>query len=141
MISESLALGTLIEQRYEVQRVLGQGAFATTYLARDIQRGQEVAIKAVSMTQLNDWKAFELFEREVAVLQSLSHAKIPSFLDYLKDDSGDTHYLVQEYAKGQSLKEKLDAEWSPSNDAIQKIGIQLLEVLTYLMQRNPLVES
>lgn len=71
MISESLALGTLIEQRYEVQRVLGQGAFATTYLARDLQRVQEVAIKAVSMMQLQDWKAFELFEREVSVLHSI----------------------------------------------------------------------
>ena len=69
-MSEPLGPGALIEQRYEIQRILGQGAFATTYLARDLKGSKEVAMKAVSMTQLNDWKAFELFEREAAVLQS-----------------------------------------------------------------------
>jgi serine/threonine protein kinase len=36
MMSESLGAGAVIDQRYEVLRVLGQGAFATTYLARDL---------------------------------------------------------------------------------------------------------
>ena len=60
------------------------------------------------MTKLNDWKAFELFEREVAVLKGFKHPNIPQFLDYVHSDDEDSHYLVQEYAKGQSLKEKLD---------------------------------
>ena len=94
-MSQSLPNGTLIQQRYEVRSLLGQGAFASTYLALDLQNKRDVAVKAVSMMQLKDWKAFELFEREVAVLQSLSHPRIPSFLDYLKDDSGETYYLVQ----------------------------------------------
>ena len=136
-MSQSLPNGTLIQQRYEVRSLLGQGAFASTYLALDLQNKRDVAVKAVSMMQLKDWKAFELFEREVAVLQSLSHPRIPSFLDYLKDDSGETYYLVQEYAEGRSLKDKLDEGWTPSSEVIQKIGRQLLEVLTYLGQRNP----
>ena len=134
---ENLSTGANIDGRYEVQRVLGQGAFATTYLATDAKSDKEVAIKAISMTKLNDWKAFELFEREVAVLKGFKHPNIPQFLDYVHSDDEDSHYLVQEYAKGQSLKEKLNSDLTPSNADIANIGKQLLKVLVYLGNLNP----
>ena len=70
-MSIALSPGTVVGDRFEIKSELGQGAFATTYLAADAQDQSEVAVKVVSVTQLKDWKAFELFEREVEVLQSL----------------------------------------------------------------------
>ena len=136
-MSDALPPGTVVGGRFEIKSELGQGAFATTYLAADAQEQSEVAVKAVSVTQLKDWKAFELFEREVEVLQSLNHVRIPRFVGYFSAPDQQTHFLVQEYARGESLKAKLDSGWVPSASQITQIATQLLEVLDYLIRLNP----
>ena len=59
--------------------------------------GGLVAVKALSLRSMADWKQLELFEREAAALRSLSHAGIPAYMDYFEVDSdGDrAYFLVQ----------------------------------------------
>lgn len=59
--------------------------------------GGLVAVKALSLRSMADWKQLELFEREAAALRSLDHAGIPAYVDYFEVDSdGDReHFLVQ----------------------------------------------
>ena len=54
-------------------------------------------MKALSMRRAGGWKALELFEREARVLQGLSHAGIPRYIDYLTQDSATdrSFFLVQ----------------------------------------------
>nr|WP_281291219.1 hypothetical protein [Hyella patelloides] len=61
---------------------MGQNESSITYAAIDKETNQQVAIKALSLTGLNDWKKIELFEREAKILQQLEHPAIPSYLDY-----------------------------------------------------------
>ena len=49
--------------------------------------GREVAVKALSLRDLGDWKQLQLFEREAATLRGLSHPCIPAYLDYFEDDT------------------------------------------------------
>jgi serine/threonine protein kinase len=46
-----------------------------------------VAVKALSLRGLADWKQLQLFEREAATLRGLSHPCIPAYLDYFEDDT------------------------------------------------------
>lgn len=59
--------------------------------------GGLVAVKALSLRSMSDWKQLELFEREAAALRSLSHPSIPAYKDYFEVDSdGDrSYFLVQ----------------------------------------------
>ena len=59
--------------------------------------GGLVAVKALSLRSMADWKQLELFEREAAALRSLNHPGIPAYKDYFEVDSdGDrAYFLVQ----------------------------------------------
>lgn len=56
-----------------------------------------MAIKALNLRGMRDWKQLELFQREAAVLQSLAHPSIPRYLGYFEQDSDSdkAFYLVQ----------------------------------------------
>jgi serine/threonine protein kinase len=49
--------GETVAQRYRIVDTLGQGGSGTTYLAQDLQSGQPVALKALSLRRMSDWKA------------------------------------------------------------------------------------
>ena len=90
----------LLKQRYEIQDVLGRGGFATTYLAVDTETHQKCAIKCLSFRKVEDWKIWELFEREANILKHLDHPQIPDYIDFfsIETEQDVEIYLVQEYA-------------------------------------------
>ena len=49
--------------------------------------GMVVAVKALSLRRMTDWKQLELFEREARTLKSLDHSGIPKYIDYLSEDT------------------------------------------------------
>ncbi len=49
--------------------------------------GTVVAVKALSLRRMTDWKQLELFEREAKTLKSLDHPGIPKYIDYLSEDT------------------------------------------------------
>lgn len=49
--------------------------------------GRVVAVKALSLRRMTDWKQLELFEREAKVLETLTHPGIPKYVDYLTEDT------------------------------------------------------
>ncbi|MBO0351167.1 serine/threonine protein kinase [Phormidium pseudopriestleyi FRX01] len=131
--------GQVIKARYRILNKLGQGGIATTYAAEDLDIGQDVAIKTLSLHELTDWKALELFEREGKVLSQLNHPAIPKYLDYFQLDTNEDRYfyIVQEIAPGQSLQELVESGWHPTELDVREIAEQLLEILGYLHQLNP----
>lgn len=53
--------GLVVQGRYRVVGPLGKGGMGTTYVAEDLERGVEVALKVLSMQSMSDWKVLELF--------------------------------------------------------------------------------
>ena len=49
--------------------------------------GTSVAVKALSLQRMTDWKQLELFEREAKTLKSLDHLGIPKYIDCLSEDT------------------------------------------------------
>jgi hypothetical protein len=131
----------IIAQRYRLVAPLGQGAFGTTYEAEDLTNYQRVAIKALSLSQLTDWKSLDLFEREARVLANLNHPAIPKYLDYFHEDTAEDYqfYLVQELVVGESLADLVKKGWHGNEAEIKKIAVQVLEILNYLHSLNPSV--
>lgn len=126
-------------KQYQIKNLLGEGGSSTTYEAIDLKTHQRVALKALSLHKMNDWKVLELFEREAKVLSKLNHPGIPRYLDYFYVDTPDNRYfyIVQELASGQSLASLVENGWHASEAEIQRIATQILEILVYLHSQTP----
>lgn len=126
-------------KHYQIKNLLGEGGSSTTYEAIDLKTNQRVALKALSLQKMNDWKVLELFEREANVLSKLNHPGIPRYLDYFYVDTPDNRcfYIVQELAEGQSLASLVENGWHAREPEIKRIATQILEILVYLHSQTP----
>ena len=117
----ALRAGTVLNGRYIVGRVLGQGGFGITYLALDTQLDAKVAIKefmpgelatrvdgtTVSVLAESKTEAFtygsERFQEEARTLAKfIGHPNIAGVSSYF--DENDTSYFVMDYIEGISFK-------------------------------------
>ncbi len=134
--------GTLINQRYQLQKVLGQGGFGRTYLASDVQRfGELCVLKEFVPSSRGEFalqKSRHLFEREAAVLHQIKHPQIPRFLAWFTQE--ERLFLVQEYIDGQTyaslLRERHQQNQKFTEAEILQWLKDLLPVLTYLHERK-----
>jgi serine/threonine protein kinase len=136
----SLGPGSILQGKYTILDVLGSGSNATAYRASTAD-GKVVAIKALSMSGMKEWKQLDLFQREAKVLASLQHPSIPRYIDYFEQDSegGLGFFIVQEAVAGKTLAQMV-AEGMRATDAeVTRIAEQLLEVLEYLGGLRPVV--
>ena len=131
--------GDIIAQRYRITGTLGQGGVGITYAAQDLKSGQQVALKALSVRQMGDWKVLELFEREARILAQLNHPAIPRYLDYFEVDTPEDRafYIAQELAEGKSLADLVEIGWRTNEDGVRRIATQILEILVYLHSLKP----
>ena len=89
--------------RYEVERFAGEGSQGATFIGTDRKTGARVALKLFDLKKAKDWKAQELFDREVQTLKRLQHAGIPRYLDVIVDDETGARCLVMTHVAGDSL--------------------------------------
>ncbi|MEZ4383820.1 MAG: serine/threonine-protein kinase [Nannocystaceae bacterium] len=129
--------GDRVADRYVIQRIIGRGGFGTTYAARDLRTGDEVAIKQLDLRHVDDWKSVELFEREAAVLRRLDHPRIPTYVDFVPIEAEHAGLLIQELAPGRPLDRVLHEEGRLDEDRVVAIADQVLQILTYLGARAP----
>jgi len=131
--------GDIIAQRYRIIDILGQGGIGITYAAEDLKTAERVALKAVSLRRMDDFKVLELFEREVRILAQLNYPAIPRYLDYFQVDKRRNRffYLAQQLAEGQSLAALVEKGWHPDEAEVRHIATQILEILVYLQQLTP----
>jgi serine/threonine-protein kinase len=110
-------LAEALRDRYSLERELGQGGMATVYLARDLQRGQSVAIKAMH-PEVAVAIGVERFLREIAVVRSMAHPLIVPLYD--SGDANGILWYVMRYVEGEDLYDRLHRERRlPLGDALQ----------------------
>ncbi|MBW4647336.1 MAG: serine/threonine protein kinase [Kastovskya adunca ATA6-11-RM4] len=136
-----LAEKQVLRDRYRIQRQLGQNAGRRTLLALDLHTQKLVVLKILSFNSGFRWEDLKLFEREAETLKSLSHPAIPRYLDFFELDlpAQRGFVLVQTYIDAISLQEWIKRGRTLSGDEVKHIAKALLNVLSYLHNRNPAV--
>jgi serine/threonine protein kinase len=124
-------------KRYRVVEPLGAGGTGRTFRGVDTQTKRDVAIKILSLDKIANWKTFDLFEREVAVLETLDHPGIPHYIDSFNvPDSGD-FFLVMELVEGRSLADGLVRQRRFTPKQLRDVLLQMLDILDYLHSLSP----
>jgi len=129
----SLAAGTLVGGRYQVERVLGRGGMGAVYAALDTRLDLMIALKQLHRL---DVPLLSAFEREAKLLAGLRHPVLPVVSDYFVDDLG--RFLVMHYIPGDTLHDLLAHRAAPLSVVETLVWADdLLDALIYLHSRTP----
>lgn len=126
--------------RYAIDGVLGEGSQGTTFTGSDLKTGARVAVKVFDLGRAKDWKAQELFDREVQTLKDVEHPAIPKLLDVIVDPDTGARAQVRTLIPGDSLKEVIERDGPLREAALWNILVDAADVLGALHTRaSPIV--
>jgi tRNA A-37 threonylcarbamoyl transferase component Bud32 len=125
----------LRDGRFVIMGSLGEGAQGHTFDAIDKREGRAVAIKRFDVRFAKTWKDAELAEREARVLQSLSHPRLPKYVDHFEQDG--SLYLVMEKMEGENLAALQKRGGALSEADVMRLLHDASDVLDYLHGRTP----
>ena len=112
--------------RYEFERKIGQGAFATVYLARDARHERRVAVKVLNADPASEIGELR-FIREIRLLARLQHPNILPLHDSGHVDA--LLYYVMPYVSGETLRARMDRERQLPIDAAVCIAREAADAL------------
>jgi len=142
MQDNPIEVGSVINSRYKVVRLLGAGSFGAVYLGMDLrEKGSLWALKEVvgNRAAFTDHSEFLLsFRNEARILMSLSHPGIPGIIDFFI--SGGRGYLVMERVEGLTLEEIAENNKNPlSEEEVIRWGVCVCDTLHYLHSHDPAI--
>src|ERR1044071_5038523 len=119
--------GKFLQQRYKIDKQIGQGGMGAVYVATDERFGSRVAIKETLFMDDNFRKAIE---REARLLNSLKHTALPRVSDHFLEENG--QFLVMEYIPGEDLSHMIESGVKFDVARVLKWADQLLDALDFL---------
>jgi serine/threonine protein kinase len=129
--------GKLIDRRYRVQSILGQGGMGRTYLVADERCfGDLCVLKEFLPPQMDATllkKSRQLFEREARVLHQLVHPQIPRLLACFEEEG--LLFLVEEYIEGKNYQILLDERLAAGEGSFSEA-----ETIQWLSEVLPVLE-
>jgi len=128
-----LEQGNILNDRYRILSILGQGGFGAVYRAADMTLKRPCAVKENLDTTA---EAQRQFEKEAIVLAQLSHPNLPRVQDHFTI-SGQGQYLVMDFIDGEDLQTIINQGGRVDPDtALDWVG-QIASALTYLHNQTP----
>jgi tRNA A-37 threonylcarbamoyl transferase component Bud32 len=133
-----LDVGEIVEDRYRVVRLLGQGGMGAVYRAWDTRLNRPVALKemvpqfgidANILTELR-----KQFKQEAETLGNLTHPSLVRVTDHF--GWNDNVYLVMDFVEGEDLAEIIYREGAQSEAQVLAWAEQLLDALAYCHKRG-----
>jgi len=98
-------VGTLLDNRYELQSIIGTGGMSIVYRARDQRLNRAVAVKILKSEFAEDADFRRRFRDESQAVAMLSHPNIVSVYDVSR---GEIEYIVMELIDGITLKQYME---------------------------------
>ena len=117
--------GTLLQERYQIESLIGEGGMSYVYKAKDIKLGRIVAIKALKEEYTENAEFVSKFQNEARAAAKLNHLNIVSTFDTV--DEGKLHFIVMELVEGITLKNFIQRKKSLSEREAIGIALQLID--------------
>ena len=127
-------IGRLLDNRYEIQEVIGVGGMAVVYKARCHRLNRLVAIKILKDEHAQDEEFRRRFHAESQAVAMLSHPNIVSVYDVSSTD--DAHYIVMELIDGITLKQYMEKKGILNWKETLHFAIQIAKALEHAHSRG-----
>jgi serine/threonine protein kinase len=130
-----LTTGTLLQNRYRIDRMLEFGVMGAMYRAWDTRRDKPVSVKELTPQPDLDRAVLERlrreFEREAQILRTLRHPAMATLHDFFHaDDSGNT-YLIMDFIEGESLADCIMRVGALPEAQVKVWAAQILDALEF----------
>src|ERR1043165_8531605 len=99
-------VGDVLEGRYKLQRIIGEGGMGTVFLAEHVLIKRRVAIKVLRADFARDADVIERFMNEARAAGTLGHPNIVESTD-MGFARNDVPYIVFEYLEGALLSDEV----------------------------------
>jgi serine/threonine-protein kinase len=120
--------GMTIDERYEVQAVLGRGAMGIVYRGRHVVLGHDIALKVLDAAHASEPGAVERLRREARAASAIGHRGIVHVLDMGSLANGSL-YLVMELHRGESLRRILAREGRLHPDRAIRVAKEICDAM------------
>lgn len=128
-------IGSVLNDKYEILKKIGQGGMSKVYLAMDIRLNKQWAIKEINQEGKDKTLLLQSLLAEVNLLKKLDHPSLPRIVDIINE--GETLYVVMDYIEGEPLN-KIIREYGPQpQQLVVSWTKQICQVLDYLHSRKP----
>lgn len=128
----------VVDAKYELISLIGQGGMSCVWLARDRRLGKLWAIKEIrpDATGPQDAANRQALVDEANLMKRLDHPAIPRVVDIIDEDG--TIFVVMDYVEGRSLSAVMAEREAPfEQEQVIDWGLQLCDVLGYLHSIAP----
>jgi serine/threonine-protein kinase len=108
--AQALAQGTVLARRYQVARLIGEGATGEVYEAVQLENGKRVAVKRLAANWCARQSGLDRLEDEVRRAARICHVNVCRLHEVVEavDAGGDSElFLTMELIRGQSLRQYL----------------------------------
>jgi tetratricopeptide (TPR) repeat protein/predicted Ser/Thr protein kinase len=122
--------GTVVNERYRLEKLIGQGGFGIVFEALDVMLNAWVAVKFLNPTLTGNEKKFLRVQREINLSRKISDERIIKIFSL--ESWQDTHFLVMERAAGRSLKSLLEEKGRLGWPEFKGIFLDILEAVAVL---------
>jgi serine/threonine-protein kinase len=123
-----LGPGAVLDGRYRIQSLLGEGGMGTVWRAQQLRIGRAVAIKVLNPDVPRSALEVERFRREAEIAVRLGSPHVVEVLDF-GEAPGGALYLVMELLQGESVRERLRRVGRLPPDEVAELLRQLLRGL------------
>src|SRR5258708_687245 len=101
-LSEALEIGTVLANRYEVVRMIGEGGMGAVYQARDLQLNRLVALKVIRPDLAKDPEIVNRFKQELILARQVTHKNVIRIYDLAEFDG--LKFITMDFIDGRDLK-------------------------------------
>ncbi|KEF39136.1 protein kinase family protein [Schinkia azotoformans MEV2011] len=130
-----IRIGTIINDRYIIIKVLGMGSYGITYLTYDQKKNIEYVLKQMKPSRKKLEKVHLSFQYEKEILTKLNHPRIPKFGESITFNGH--HFFTMEYVNGKTFEDLIFKEGIvyEEHDAFCILR-EVLEIVAYLHGQN-----
>jgi serine/threonine protein kinase len=117
-----LEIGDLVDGRYRVERLIGEGGMGVVFAARHVELDEIVAVKVLHPSAATNGENLERFLREARLAAKIKNEHVVRVQDVARGRGRAPPYIVMEYLEGTDLAEVVRARGPlPSTEAVDYI--------------------